>query len=79
MSWCLHVFGEGPELCVLEDRYIAVMPSPFLGDFRYIPDLIDHSVLKDYTKDSKNAIDCIYLDNTYSEEKYDFPSQVRLL
>ena len=55
------------------------MPSPFLGDFRYIPDLIDHSVLKDYTKDSKNAIDCIYLDNTYSEEKYDFPSQVRLL
>lgn len=61
----------------------------YTGDFRYIPSLIDHSILSRYAKDvdvnslvgcedgenPMNRIDHIYVDNTYCRGKYTFPSQ----
>ena len=56
----------------------------YTGDFRYIPSLIDNTVLAKYmnkhsqsisTKKSSPLINHIYVDNTYCKGKYNFPSQ----
>ena len=56
----------------------------YTGDFRYIPSLIDNTVLAKYANKhnqsipankSSPSIDHIYVDNTYCKGKYNFPSQ----
>ena len=56
----------------------------YTGDFRYIPPLIDNTVLAKFankcdqstsTRKSFPSIDHIYVDNTYCKGKYNFPSQ----
>ena len=42
------------------------------GDFRYIKSMRAHKALKDI-----NHFECIYLDTTYCNPKYDFPPQIK--
>ena len=47
----------------------------YTGDFRNMNDLIQSTILKEYTLTQNRCIDHIYLDNTYCDKKYDFPPQ----